>query len=428
MRGLIAVIVGAVLLIGAGYWLRSSNVDLESVETTVDAAEPAPTETAPAILEDNVAEAAETTQSQVAAGDNQSTEVFRPGTPPELLADIADFDALNSARGDAARQRIVARGPEQMPAILDALEDVVANGGTDGQYNQLMITATQLGDASHADRLIEIASGLDPSNMLSIVIFDVVDAIRAPAKGDAYAITLIQDPATEQMQLLSALTRFWHKADRDVAALAVTRLTTDDMQIRAAIYRVAFNGGLQDDIRKRLSEDVAAMEYSTPGNVTALNVFAAIEHPSIAVPQIESLRLYPSVKRAALLMSEFAWADSTGREALLPRMLSSNTSELRSVAIAHILNNGRTDLLVEHKLAQPPASPFANFESSIPGFAALPREAKLRYIDEETLVLLENLAAAPPRAQTTPHLRLVARKLGYSIEVRGNALSIEESQ
>ena len=428
MRGLIAIIVGAALLIGAGLWLHSSQTEDPSIESAADAADNGAPQTSTNTPQQAARDAVDTTEPLVAAEPPQSGQVFRPDTPPDLLADIGEFDALHSTRGDAARQRIVARGSHQMPAVLNAIEDVVANGGTDAQYNQLMITAAQLGDESHADRLIEIASGLEPSNMLSIVIFDVLDGIRAPEKGDVYAISLIQEPASQQMQLLSALTRFWHQADAEVAKLAISRVSSDDMQIRAAIYRVALNAGLEEEVRSRLAEDVASMQYGTPGNVTALNVYAAIEAPTAFVPQIESLRLYPSVKRAALLMNEFAWADSDGKEALLPRMLSSKTSELRSIAIAYILNNGRADLLAEQRLAYPPESPFAVFEASIPGFAALPREDKLRYVDEETLVRLESIAASEPRAQTTPHLRLVARKLGYAIRVRNGELSIEESR
>jgi hypothetical protein len=432
IRGLVVVVLGVVLLLTVGYWIRSVP---EGPDPTPDSGAPA-TPTVEAADENPAS--SETTDratvpqdSEPAASDSTYPElnsVFRADTPLPLLADIADFDRMRSPKAVVARQRIIDRGEGEMPAVLAALDDVVSNHGTQAQLNHLMLVAAQLGNASHADELLSIAANIEPENILSGFMYDIVDMIGAPEKSDAFAISIIADPASRDMQLFSALSRYWFSAPPEVAELALQHLNADKLLIRAGVYRVAFNGGLSARIHADLADEITNMQYAEPGNITALNVLAAIEPASEFRPRLETLRLRPGLKVAAEQMNEFVWASPEEKESLLPGMLESKVSELRSTGIAFILVNSREDLLQAFGLAGIDPDPFDIYAEVIPNFENMSREEKLLYIGEDALTKLEATAASPRTVRVSAHTRRVAGRLGYVVVAADERISIETAE
>ena len=365
-------------------------------------------------------------QSQPADVRPTTDEIFRDSTPADLLDDIAQFDSRQSMAADEARLRIVQRGPVQVPAILAALDDAVSNDGTDEQVYHLMIAFAALGNASHADRFEAIARKIDSNKWEAISTYDVLDQIGASAAADSLAYEVISDADSYGAVLIGALSRHWFSAPASVAEQALQHTDNEAPIIRSAAYRVAFVGGLEEKIRDELIEDVANVNQVDGGVVTMMNVMAAMEPEAEFMARIENLNLNHSVRKAALLMNQFVWQDATQKEALLTRMLRSSVSELRSTAIAYILDTGRGDLLVQHRLAHVvDFDPFTIYRENIRGFDNLPREKRLEHIPEQTLTLLEAQAARIGTVAMQGLTPLVARRLGYSLVVADDGTSIE---
>ncbi|MBT8089682.1 MAG: hypothetical protein KJO01_05685 [Gammaproteobacteria bacterium] len=366
-------------------------------------------------------------EAQSQSADVQPTieKVFRDSTPADLLEDIAQFDSRRGMAADEAMQRIISRGPTQAPAVLAALDDVVSNNGTSAQAFHLITVFAAIGDASSAEDFVVIARKFDPKWMEAFSIYNVLDAIGAPDVADSLALEVISDADSDQAPLGGALSRYWFSAPADVAQQALQHIDNEMLPIRSGVYRVAFVGGLVDSIRDELIEDVTNVNQIDGGVVTMMNVMAAVEPEAEFNSRIEDLNLSHTVRKAALLMNQFVWQDTSQKEALLTKMLRSNVSELRSTAIAYILDTGRGDLLVQHRLAHVVNhDPFTIYRESIPDFDNLVREERLEYIPDQTLALLEAQAERLGTVSMARHTRLVARRLGYSLTAADDGKSI----
>ncbi len=75
--------------------------------------------------------------------------------------------------------------------------------------------------------------------------------------------------------------------------------------------------------------------------------------------------------KTALLLNEFSWASDRQKEELLPKLLASQNGEIKSIAMAYILENRRVDLLEKHSLAHLPTSLYAMYDSVVPNFESL---------------------------------------------------------
>lgn len=353
-------------------------------------------------------------------------EIFRDSTPADLLEDIAQFDSTHSMAANEAVQRIIDRGPTQAPAVLAALDDVVSNNGTTVQAYHLITAFAALGDTRHAKDFVVVARKIDPKWLEALSTYDVLDAIGAPDVADSLALEVISNPDSDLAPLSGALSRYWFGAPADVAEEALQHIDNKMLPIRSGVYRVAFVGGLVDSIRDELIEDVTNVNQIDGGVVTLMNVMAAIEPEEEFRARVEGLDLNIGVRNAALLMNQFAWGDTLQKEALLTKMLRSDVSELRSTAIAYILESGRGDLLVQYKLAHVRVSdPFDIYRQNIPGFDDMSREERLEYLDEKTLAFLETAAEKTGTVTMPRHTRRVARKLGYSLVIADDGTSIE---
>ena len=353
-------------------------------------------------------------------------DVFRDDTPPDLLEDIAYFDSRQSMAAEEALGRVIDRGPAQVPAILAALDDVASNDGTDAQAHFLVRAFAVLADAGHAEQFVDIARRLNAKRLVPLDTYDALHAIGAADVADALALEVISNAEDNQFGLLAALMRYWYAAPVEAAEAALQHVENERQVIRSGAYRVAFVGGLSDRIRDQIVEDVANVDQIKGGVVTMMNVMAAMEPVAEFQARVEPLDLRPGVRRAALLMNEFSWADDAGKVALIPRMLRSDTSELRSTAIAYMLRSDRGDLLVEHQLAGVNNyDPFDIYRENFPGFDGMSRQERVDMIGEETLTLLEALVEEIGTVTMDRHARYVATRLGYTVVTASDGVSVQ---
>ena len=350
-----------------------------------------------AVFVPKLAAFAEEPLPHVAKTDERTSQVFRESTPPELLEDIAEFTRYRGLAADEARSRIVARGSAQVPEILAALDDAVSNGGTNAQIFHLMFTFAALADATHALEFVNIAKKMDPDVLVAGSTFEVLDRINSSATADELALEVLKNG--RGMLLLRALSRYWHQAPANIAEFALPHTRAEMSLVRAAAYRVTFVGGLGEEIRDQLIDDVSNAKHLEPGNITLMNVLAAMEPEAEFKSRLEDLSsLHRSTKNAALLMNRFVWQGPDGKIALLQEMLDSDNSELRSTAIAYILETGRSDLLSHYHLA---------------------------FVYSNTLAELESQDAKDKILIIKPLTRIATKGLGYRLSVADDGESVE---
>ena len=166
------------------------------------------------------------------------------------------------------------------------------------------------------------------------------------------------------------------------------------------------------------------MEYADAGNKTMLLALAVVEKPEEFLPRMENIRLRPDVKRIATKVSRFTWSSDKEREAMLPDMLHTGNKELDLYAIEFMLENNRTDLLEEHRLAWPGVRQIEYYRLLIPGFDKMSRERLLRHLPPEQVDAIERQKDKPLMPMTGPTMRLALQRLGYTLEKRDGVVVI----
>lgn len=362
----------------------------------------------------------------------------RPAVSESVLEQV---EMLGDRRGsNSATRQLAERGETIVPELITALEDALDEMARYDPYNlgdhkdtyssmldrqyHLMTIIGSNGSTAHVSRLTGIADKIRSENMAASSYFGMLDNLGAQQEADRIAALVIADPNSDEMKLFAAMARYYRWTPAAVADSAALHFDKKLSINRAGAYQLIINAGRGDEVRARLIDEVGKLEYTGTGNKAMLQALAVIDEPESFLPRLEVLRLQPSAKRAATLVNGFTWSSDKEREAMLPDMLNTDNSELDLYAIEFMLENGRTDLLEEYRLAWPAMRQFEYYQLLIPGFAEMPRERLLRYLSPEEVDRIEWQKSNPIMPMTTPTMRLALQRLGYALEKRAGTIVI----
>jgi len=265
---------------------------------------------------------------------------------------------------------------------------------------------------------------MESSNMTAASYFTMLDNLGVQDEADRIAARIIADPQSDGMKLFAAMARYYRRTPDEVADSAAQHFDSGLSINRAMAYQLVINAGRAEEVRARLVEEVGKLKYANTGNRAMLLALAVIEEPKAFLPRLESVRLAPHVVRVATLVSRFTWSSNKERETMLPDMLNTDHSELDLYAIEFMLENDRTDLLEQYRLAWPGMRQFEYYELLIPGFAKMSRERLLKHLSAAEVDVIEWQKTSPIKPMTTPIMRRALQRSGYTLEKRAGVVVI----
>lgn len=364
----------------------------------------------------------------------------RPGISEAVRVEVEKLGGRDAAYG--AAKKLAELGGAIVPELIIALEDTLNELATYDPYNlgdaknyysalldrqvQLMGLIAAAGGPEHADLLISMASSMQSENIVAASYFEALDILGAYEKADALATQIIADPDSDNIKLFVAMARYGQRTPAEVANFAEQHLDKDLLLVRGKAYRLLINAGRGHEFRDRLIQEVDKLEYTGSGNHTMLQALAFVEEPETFKPRIERLRLQPDVKEAATLTNRFAWSSDDERLAMLSSMFMSDMryADVEAIAIGFMLENGRVDLLEEHRLVSRAIQQFEYYEAIVPGFAEMSRDRLLRHMSTEEVDAIIRQKSQPLVPILSSTMRLVSRRLGYRIEKRDGTIVI----
>lgn len=362
----------------------------------------------------------------------------RPVVSEAVRVDVEKLG--NQADAYNAGQRLAAKGDAIVPELITALEDTLAElaqydpenlGEAQDAYASLMQRQASLmgligaaGSRGHVERLAGVADLMHSGNMAASSYFRMLDALGAQERADAIAAEIVENPGSDSMKLIAAMVRYYFRTPAAVADSAELHFDNKMPMIRAMAYQMLINAGRGDEIQARLVDEVSRLEYSGGGNKAMLQALAVMEPPETFLPRIEGLRLAPHVKKAATIISRFAWSGDDEREAMISGMLGTNDRELDLHAIQYMLENDRVDLLEQYRLVSPAMRQIEYYRLLVPGFDEMSRERLLQHMSAEEVDQVERQKSSALIPVTSPTMRLALQRLGYALEKRGGAVVI----
>ena len=343
-------------------------------------------------------------------------------------------------KASSAGGRLAEQGAAIVPELITALEDTLSAlsqydprnlGDAKDRYTSLLYRQSMLmglislaGSAEQLDRLASLGRLIHPDSLVVPNYYDMLDRLGGHAEADDLAAEIIADPASDQMLLVVSLSRFQGGAPAAVIDSVAQHLDAESSLARATAYQVLVHAGRGDAVRKKLINEVDALEYTGTANFRMLYALALIEEPATYLPRVEALRLRPAVKEAVVLTNVFQWSSNAERESRLPEILKSKYDAVVLDAIEFILEEGRVDLLLEHNLVLTTTQPIEFYRALIPGFDTMTRERLLRYMAPKEVDELLAKRSQPVTPRLDSRVRRTLERSGYGLEKRGNDIVI----